>query len=472
MSPGRRGSSGRGFDGFYEHRPRRPGPSPPRPSGRRAFGTTWWGAAWVDALEQRARLDPNRLPRGRTYARSGAVGTLQLAPGEILAPVQGSRSRPYDVRVRVRPFSTDEWDQVLDALAAEIGHTAALLDGELPPEIAGDVASVGLDLLPGAGELQPRCSCPDWADPCKHAAAVCYLVADALDADPFGVLLLRGRSREDVLAALRLRRGLGPANPSSVPPVLDEIEVDNGVPARARFAAAAAARATAGAAARPPLPRLPLPPARPGRPTVLALDPPPGSGIDAAMLEMLAADAAARAHGLATATGGHGLELSIDEDLARRAAALIAAPGAAAPGAAAPGALAPAAPGPGARGAPRLTAPSAATSPLDLASLALRAGVAARELLTKAVAYAEAGPGALAVLEGSFDPDPSLAEAGRALLGPGATLRKNRVTLGARQLRLGPDGRWYPFSKERNGTWAPAGPAIEIARSDADAEVD
>src|SRR5712691_6590489 len=173
---------------------------------RAAPGQTWWGRAWVDALEQRARLDPNRLPRGRDYAREGAVGELVLAPGEVRAHVQGRRMTPYEVRVRVRRFADVEWDQVLEAISAQLGHAAAMLDGELPPEVAADVAAAGLDLLPGAGEVGPRCTCPDDADPCKHSAAVCYLVADALDADPFAVLLLRGRTRGEVLAGLRARR--------------------------------------------------------------------------------------------------------------------------------------------------------------------------------------------------------------------------------------------------------------------------
>src|SRR6266702_417407 len=169
-------------------------------------GQTWWGRAWVEALEQRARLDPNRLPRGRDYARSGSVGELVLTPGEVRAQVQGRKAAPYEVRIRVRRFADNEWDQVLAAISAQLGHAAAMLDGELPPEVAADVATAGLDLLPAAGEVGPRCSCPDDADPCKHSAAVCYLVADALDADPFAVLLLRGRTRGEVLAGLRARR--------------------------------------------------------------------------------------------------------------------------------------------------------------------------------------------------------------------------------------------------------------------------
>ncbi len=197
--------------GWFETKPRRPGPSPPRAAGRRPFGTTWWGAAWIEALEQRAQLDPNRLPRGRAYARSGAVGPLTLGPGEVVADVQGSRAKPYKVRVRVRQFTADDWRRVLDSMAGEIGHTAALLDGELPPAVADDVRAAGLDLLPGPGELQPRCSCPDWADPCKHAAAVCYLTSDVVDDDPFGLLLLRGLDRAELLAALRARRRPDPS---------------------------------------------------------------------------------------------------------------------------------------------------------------------------------------------------------------------------------------------------------------------
>jgi len=100
-------------------------------TGRAEPGHTWWGRAWVDALEQRARLDPNRLPRGRDYARSGSVGELVLAPGEVRARVQGRKSVPYEVRIRVRRFADDEWDQVLEAISAQLGHAAAMLDGDL-----------------------------------------------------------------------------------------------------------------------------------------------------------------------------------------------------------------------------------------------------------------------------------------------------------------------------------------------------
>ncbi|MGA2306735.1 MAG: SWIM zinc finger family protein [Acidimicrobiales bacterium] len=404
-----------GSGDWYDARPRRPGPSAPRTAGRRPFGTSWWGRAWVDALEQRAQLDPNRLPRGRSYARSGAVGTLTVAAGEITADVQGSRRAPYKVRVRVRPFSQEEWERVLDALAAEIGHTAALLDGELPPGVSDDVRSVGLDLLPGAGELQPRCSCPDWADPCKHAAAVCFLVADALDADPFGVLLLRGLGREEVLAGLRSRRHINVPVPPSVPSL--EPEVDEGVLAKGAWARDAG-----------PLPVAPLPPRRPGRPAVLAADPPPGSGVDLAALRALASDAAARALALARGGDSHCLELTEEEDLARRAALLLADK--------------------------ESNADSSA-----FGELARRAGLPGRELLRRALAFRDGGVEGLAVLDDAWEPDPVRLAAGRSLLGPAATARHNRVTLGERQLRLGRSGRWYPFRKDRGG-WSPDGAPI------------
>src|SRR5207237_274712 len=115
-------------------------------------------------------------------------------------------------------FADDEWDRVLEAIAARLGHAAALLDGELPPEIADDAAGAGLDLLPGGGEVGPRCDCPDDADPCKHSAAACYLIADALDADPFALFLLRGRTRHQGPAGIRARASGGSAAVAPRPP--------------------------------------------------------------------------------------------------------------------------------------------------------------------------------------------------------------------------------------------------------------
>jgi hypothetical protein len=339
---------------------------------------------------------------------------LLLRVGEITAPVQGSRAKPYRVTVRVRTFDDQEWARVLDAFAAEIGHTAALLEGELPPGLVEDSAGVGIDLLPGLGEIQPRCSCPDWADPCKHSAAVCYLVADELDRDPFGLLLLRGRGREEVLAALRARRAT--ADGDGLDNVVATVRpADPGIGAR---------DAWAHHPADVPLP--PLPPEHHGRPPILPSDAPHGSGVDAAAVRALAMDAAARALELALGATSSGLELSPHEDLARRAAALV--------------------------GPNRLSAGS------SLELLAKRAGLTARELLRMGLAWQSGGPAGLAVVDDQWDPGRDDLQDGRRQLGKGATARRNRVTLGDRQLRLGQDGRWYPYRRSADRGWDPDGP--------------
>jgi uncharacterized Zn finger protein len=379
---------------------------------RRGFGLTWWGEAWVTALEERARLDPNRLPRGRSYARGGTVGELTIAPGEVRAAVQGRRVRPYQVRVRVRVLEATEWDRVLDAIAAQLGHAAALLDGELLPEVADDVRSAGTDLLPGPGELQPRCSCPDWADPCKHAAAVCYLVAGALDADPFSLLLLRGRRRDEVLAALRARRRS--AKVTMAHPNQSQPAADPGVDAREAYQRSLAS-----------LPAPPLPPQRPGQPAVLPVDPPPDAGLRPEELAALAADAAVRAFQLATGPGDGGLSLDLEADLARRAAGFL---------------------GTG-RG---------------LAALAASAGMPSRELLRWAATWQQAGRGGLDAFRTTWQPAATDLAEGRAALersaGPGAVRAwRNRLTRGRLQLRLGADGLWYRFVRS-GGDWVLDGP--------------
>src|SRR5690606_38967239 len=99
------------------------------------FGGTWWGRAWVDALEKRAGLDPNRLPRGRTYARQDRVARIEIEPGRVTALVRGTRVLPYRVTIGIRTFDDDAWARLTGAIASRAGHAAALLDGEIPPEV-------------------------------------------------------------------------------------------------------------------------------------------------------------------------------------------------------------------------------------------------------------------------------------------------------------------------------------------------
>ncbi|MGK5499966.1 SWIM zinc finger family protein [Streptomyces sp. URMC 125] len=185
-----------------------PGPRRASGRGRRAFAATWWGQAWVAALED-STLDSGRLSRGRTYARQGMVGPVTIAPGQVRATVQGSRPHPYRSRVHLPVLTGAQWDTLLGTIAARAGHLAALLDGEMPTDLVDDARRAGVPLLPLPTELDPECSCPDWGYPCKHAAALCYAIAATIDTDPFVLFALRGRSREEVLAELRARRAAG-----------------------------------------------------------------------------------------------------------------------------------------------------------------------------------------------------------------------------------------------------------------------
>lgn len=222
-----------------------PGPRRAPTRGRRAFAATWWGQAWVTALED-STLDSGRLSRGRTYARQGMVGPVTIAPGQVKAAVQGSRPRPYRSAVHLPVLTDAQWDTLLDTIAARAGHLAALLDGEMPAELVDDARHAGVPLLPQPTELDPECSCPDWGYPCKHAAALCYAIAATIDADPFAVFALRGRGREEVLGQLRARRTASQATSTPSAPA--------GLPAAGAYAAWAAR-----AEHTPPLPELPEP---------------------------------------------------------------------------------------------------------------------------------------------------------------------------------------------------------------------
>jgi uncharacterized Zn finger protein len=170
------------------------------------FGLTWWGQRWIAALEALGAAYANRLPRGRTYARKGSVTELTVAPGLVTALVSGSRPTPYRVSLRLPIFTDDQWTAASQALARQLRHAAVLLDGRMPEDIDETLDSVGLSLFPGARELSTTCSCPDVANPCKHVAAVHYLLAQTFDADPFLLPTLRGRDRSALLAALRAAR--------------------------------------------------------------------------------------------------------------------------------------------------------------------------------------------------------------------------------------------------------------------------
>ncbi len=176
-------------------------------SRRGSFGKHWWSKKWISALER--LMDSARLRRGRRYARSGQVISIEeTGEGRIKAEVQGSRAKPYKVSIKLRQLSDEEWDRVLDIMAENAFFTAQLLAGEMPPEIEEAFASAGVELFPGSrSDLETSCTCPDWANPCKHVAAVYYILAERFDEDPFMLFRLRGRSQEQIMEAIRLRQG-------------------------------------------------------------------------------------------------------------------------------------------------------------------------------------------------------------------------------------------------------------------------
>ena len=177
-------------------------------SKRGAIGEQWWSRRFIGVLESYGMS--SRLARGRSYARAGQVLDFELSQGKVTARVQGSRVRPYQVRIGVLPLTTAQWRRVLDKLASQALFRAKLLAGEMPHEIEEVFGECGTPLFPrSAADLDMHCSCPDWGVPCKHLAAVCYVLAEEFDRDPFGMLAWRGKGRDELLTALRRIQGAG-----------------------------------------------------------------------------------------------------------------------------------------------------------------------------------------------------------------------------------------------------------------------
>ncbi|WP_240656830.1 SWIM zinc finger family protein [Streptomyces sp. V2] len=377
------------------------------------FARTWWGEAWVAALEGGA-LDAARLLRGRGYAEGGRVDAITVTPGSVLAYVQGSRPRPYRVQVRLRTWEADDWERFLGAAVERPGQLAALLDKEVPPALA---AECGVPLLPVAGELEPQCSCPDRGHPCKHAAALCYQTARLLDADPFVLLLLRGRGERDLLDTLARRSAAHAARAARN----GETEDLPGV------------RAAEAVARRGQLPLLPAPLPVPPHPEQPPAYPSVPDGPDAFALDQLATDAAARAHAL-LATGEDPVgELTLWQDAVRLAAAR---------------------PGSG------LTAATRAL----YSSLAAATGRTPGDLARAVAAWRQGGLDGLAVLEDPWDPPAGRFDRARPLLlatgRPAFRPWRNHLThpAGHVQLRYGQDGLWYAYESEPGDEdWWPRG---------------
>ncbi|MEW2395274.1 SWF or SNF family helicase [Streptomyces sp. NPDC046862] len=395
------------------------------PAGGRSFAQTWWGLAWLKALED-AALDSQQIKTGRRLARAGGVGAVSVRPGRITAVVQDRDGTAHRADVLLQELSAEQWDRFLDLAVERAGHVAALLDREMPPHLVEDAADAGVELLPGLGDLEPECDCDAW-DHCGHTAALCYQMARLLDQDPFVLLLMRGRGERAVLDDLHVRS----VSPSEEEPTPCEEPPEEGVDAAEAYASGSILPAL------PPLPSAPELPSQPGSPPSLDTETPPAPGVDPAALAFLAARAAAQAHRLlfAALAPGHDQdaveeELTPSEDAVRLAADASEA---------------------------AITARLAEGTGRD------------REGLDIAVrAWRYGGTAALSVLEEEWLPEAeSLARARAALDSawdeedrPRLSAAGNRWTvIGApTQLRLGRDGRWWPY-REEHGHWVPAGPA-------------
>jgi uncharacterized Zn finger protein len=171
-----------------------------------AIGGTWWSKRFIEALE-RIGIG-SRLQRGRAYARRGQVVTITIHDAVVHARVQGTMPLPYSITISFARFTDTQWDGIFDALSSQALFTAALLGGEIPREIETAFSAINLSLFPTRrNEIKTDCSCPDTANPCKHIAAVYYILAEQFDRDPFLIFALRGRERETFLEELRRRRG-------------------------------------------------------------------------------------------------------------------------------------------------------------------------------------------------------------------------------------------------------------------------
>jgi uncharacterized Zn finger protein len=164
---------------------------------------TSWSDAWLDAFH--AFSHPGRMRRGRHFAKGKLIKNLDIKPGEISADVKDQR-KTYHVTLQFPPLDDASWEKIMTRMAEQALYSARLLAGELPPEVMDLFADTNAALFPTADKLEASCTCPDWEVPCKHVAGVYYHLAEHFEKNPFLLFYFRGRSKEDLLNALRTHR--------------------------------------------------------------------------------------------------------------------------------------------------------------------------------------------------------------------------------------------------------------------------
>src|SRR6267142_1235820 len=187
----------------------------------RTIAKSFWGKSWCDNLERYSDFE-NRLPRGRTYVRNGSVVDLQIAKGEVVAFVAGSEL--YKIKIGIAPVKSSRWKSICRDCAGSIDSLVELLQGRLAKGVMDRVCREGDGLFPSPTEIKLSCSCPDWADMCKHVAAALYGVGARLDEKPQLLFVLRDVDENELLASARQAPPLKTAAPGTAK-VLDESDV-------------------------------------------------------------------------------------------------------------------------------------------------------------------------------------------------------------------------------------------------------
>lgn len=360
---------------------------------------SWWADRWRSACDAGLVEVNPQFAGGVSLASKGRVSVTHVEPGLVRAVVRDRRD--YRVEIGVQQLPQTEFGEVATSLARDPMLCAAVLTGELPIEVDAILLERGVSLLPQNNEVLAECDCAEYHSPCRHSVAVLLAMAELLGDDPFILTLLRGAGRDQIVAQVRDIRGLSQA--------VDQSDEPRG-PDPGMAAAAAYRRVpTAPVAAS-------LPPRTAVRPAGLTPQPPLDSGVLAHDLEALVFDASQRAVLLLRGEGDGSLRSSIEADLARRAAAVIAA----------------------------------GTS---LAGLSEAAGVDQVELAEQARCWNIGGTAALAIRTERWAPDRTLLEGAQQLFDPPGRASGNTVSSGSFQLRLDQDLRWWRFVAHQTQGW-------------------
>src|SRR5450631_4012685 len=185
----------------------------------RTITKSFWGKSWCVNLERYSDYE-NRLPRGRTYVRNGSVIDLQIAKGEISAMVAGSEL--YQIKIAIAPVTRARWKSICRDCAGTVDSLVELLQGRLAKGVMDRVCREGDGLFPAPGEIKLSCSCPDWADMCKHVAAVMYGVGARLDEKPALLFTLRAVDENELIAKASKNAPFAGATPMTARVIIDD----------------------------------------------------------------------------------------------------------------------------------------------------------------------------------------------------------------------------------------------------------